>query len=230
MIHTNICWVLFNCEKRCEKSKFSMAENKSRFFQWNWLFSSVHTYVYNNGRLWIKKSVWFSRRRSSTTANSTSGCVMRLEQNRLLFVSLVLVPCYCTIHTYIRWYTWRRAYQHSSMNKQDGWMHSTPTQWQPLSLFNQYIRMGRKMSLWFWQWCTHEPIFTLILFITVVFLSGLSLLLIFFFAFAYLSLMIIIYNCLSRIKEKGVYTWLVIFVVVCSSLVDSHTHGGNNKT
>lgn len=75
-------------------------KNKSRFFQWNWLFSSVHTYVYNNGRLWIKKSVWFSRRRSSTTANSTSGCVMRLGQNRLLFVSLVLVPCYCTIHTY----------------------------------------------------------------------------------------------------------------------------------
>lgn len=130
----------------------------------------------------------------------------------------------------IRWYTWRRAYQHSSMNKQDGWMHSTPTQWQPLSLFNQYIRMGRKMSLWFWQWCTHEPIFTLILFITVVFLSGLSLLLMcFFFAFSYLSSMIIIYNCLSRIKEKGVYTWLVIFVVVCSSLVDSHTHGGITK-
>lgn len=52
---------------------------------------------------------------------------------------------------------------------------------------------------------------------------------VFFFAFSYLSSMIIIYNCLSRIKEKGVYTRLVIFVVVCSSLVDSHTHGGITK-
>lgn len=215
MIHTNICWILFYCEKRCEKSKFSMAESKSRFFQWNWLFSSVHTYVYNNGRLWIKK------------AYDSHAVVARLLpiQHQAVWCVLGKTVCYlfrwfwCRVIVQytrtIRWYTWRRAYQHSSMNKQDGWMHSTPTQWQPLSLFNQYIRMGRKMSLWFWQWCTHEPIFTLILFITVVFLSGLSLLLMCFFLLSpiFLQWLLFITACHESKKKEFTLGLLFLFAV-----------------
>lgn len=100
----------------------TFVKTNKRKFQYGWKYSDFSIICVFTSITMVLKTVWFSRRRSSTTANSTSGYVMRLGVEEVLLFGSFDVWFRLSLYMYV---------EELINSGTEGWIGCTLTQWQP---------------------------------------------------------------------------------------------------